>query len=612
MKGRRTISDRVELVWYGDDAPLYDHGPQHPLRPARVLLTRSLIHGLGLIDGERVTETPGPRRHRRRADAGPHRALHRRGEAGRAGGEPGDWWRYGFGPGDNPIFPDMHEASARVAGASLVAAEAVCTGRAEHAFNPSGGLHHAMPERASGFCVYDDPAIAIAWMLEHGAERIAYVDVDVHHGDGPQAIFYDDPRVLTISIHQSGATLFPGTGFPDETGAGEAEGTKANVALPPYTGDDAWLAAFARVVPPLVAAWKPDVAGHPAGLRHALHRPARAPGAVHARLSRGGRGVLHDLAHRAAGGRWLATGGGGYQWARVVPRAWTHLLRRDGRRSRRPTTSRRRGSRRRRQEPGSRKVLNDRSIFKELGTTPPPRWDLIDLRDYRAMMVQTTVGCRFRCDFCDIIQFNGGFTRPKTLESVRRRARGAVRARLPRRDLHRRRQLRRQPRGDRGDPPRDDRRSSASTTTRSRSTRRRASTSARPKLAHLLPLMKQAGFEQVFLGIENPDPAALNAMNKKQNVKVDIARTVAHHPGGGDRGHGGVHLRRRRGHARDGRRASRRSPKQTAIPTAMAGMLTPIPHTPLTERLRAEGRLMESGVLRQQHQTTTSSSSRAT
>src|SRR5206468_609815 len=162
--------------------------------------------------------------------------------AGRGG--HGDWGRFGFGPGDNPIFPHMHEASARVVGASLVAAEAVMSGRAEHAFNPAGGLHHAMPSRASGFCVYDDPAVAIAWLLRQGVQRIAYVDVDVHHGDGPQAIFYREPRVLTISIHQSGRTLFPGTGFPHEYGAGDAEGTKVNVPLPPFTGDELWMRAF--------------------------------------------------------------------------------------------------------------------------------------------------------------------------------------------------------------------------------------------------------------------------------------------------------------------------------------------------------------------------------
>ncbi|HEX9234779.1 MAG TPA: acetoin utilization protein AcuC, partial [Actinomycetota bacterium] len=181
------MSERVALVWYGD-VPWYDHGPQHPLKPARVVLTRQLILDYGLIDGSRVIETPA-------RDATDQELLLVHTEAyldavKRAGhGETGDWWRFGFGPGDNPIFPHMHEASARVAGASLVAAEAVHSGRAQHAFNPAGGLHHAMPERASGFCVYDDPAVAIRWLLEQGVERVAYVDVDVHHGDGPQAIF---------------------------------------------------------------------------------------------------------------------------------------------------------------------------------------------------------------------------------------------------------------------------------------------------------------------------------------------------------------------------------------------------------------------------------------
>ena len=315
------MSSAVELVWYGDDVPLYDHGPQHPLRPARVILTRQLIHDYGVLDGERVRETGG-------RDATEdeltlvHTARYLEAVRGAGRGEPGDWWRYGFGPGDNPIFPHMHEASARVAGCSLTAAEAVWSGRAEHAFNPAGGLHHAMPERASGFCVYDDPAIAIRWLLEQGAERIAYVDVDVHHGDGPQAIFYEEPRVLTISLHESGRYLFPGTGFTDETGSGEAEGTKANVPLPPSTGDEGWLAAFREVVPPLVRSWKPDVLVTQLGCDTHFTDPLAHLGLT-TRAYREAAKELHGLAHEAAGGRWVATGGGGYQWARVVPRAWT-------------------------------------------------------------------------------------------------------------------------------------------------------------------------------------------------------------------------------------------------------------------------------------------------
>jgi acetoin utilization protein AcuC len=315
------VSSSVELVWYGDDAPFYDLGAQHPLRPERVILTRRLIHDYGILDGGRVRETPA-----RDASDEELRLVHTEtyiDAVTRAGhGEDGDWWRFGLGPGDNPIFPRMHEASARVAGASLAAAEAVLSGRAEHAFNPAGGLHHAMPERASGFCVYDDPAIAIAWLLSRGVERVAYVDVDVHHGDGPQAIFYRDPRVLTISLHQSGRTLFPGTGFVEEFGAGDAQGTKVNVPLPPYTADGAWLDAFREIVPPLVRAWKPAVLVTQLGCDTHFTDPLAQLGLTTSTY-REAAVMLHELAHEAAGGRWIATGGGGYQWARVVPRAWT-------------------------------------------------------------------------------------------------------------------------------------------------------------------------------------------------------------------------------------------------------------------------------------------------
>ncbi len=314
------MSERVELIWYGDDAPWYDHGPQHPLRPARVVLTRELIHAFAIVDGDRVEETPA----RDAADeeiglvhTEPYVDAVRR--AGH--GERGPWGRFGFGPGDNPVFPRMHEASARVVGASLVAAEAVWSGRAEHAFNPAGGLHHAMAGRASGFCVYDDPAVAIAWLLAQGAQRVAYVDVDVHHGDGPQAIFYDDPRVLTVSLHQDGRTLFPGTGSVHETGAGEATGTKVNVPLPPGTGDAGWLWAFREIVPPLVEAFAPDVLVTQLGC-DTHHTDPLAGLALTTAAYRETAAVLHRLAHRAAAGRWVATGGGGYQWAAVVPRAW--------------------------------------------------------------------------------------------------------------------------------------------------------------------------------------------------------------------------------------------------------------------------------------------------
>ena len=166
---------------------------------------------------------------------------------------------HGLGTEDDPCFGGMQQASSHIVGASLAAARQVFDGSALHAVNISGGLHHAMANGASGFCIYNDPAIAIAWLLEQGVDRIAYVDIDVHHGDGVQAAFYDDPRVLTISLHESPKTLFPGTGDPSESGGPHALGTSMNVALPPGTGDGGWLRAFNATVPAVIEAFNPDI-----------------------------------------------------------------------------------------------------------------------------------------------------------------------------------------------------------------------------------------------------------------------------------------------------------------------------------------------------------------
>ena len=314
------MSGRAGLI-LAPEARIYDMGPQHPLRPERVLFTWNLIRACGLLELPSVEVLPG-----RTATDEEVQLVHTPefvDATKRAGhGEDGPWSRYGYGPGDNPIFPKMHEAGALVVGSSIAAAEAVLDGGVAHAFNASGGLHHAMPSRASGFCVYDDPAAAIAWMLGRGVERVAYVDVDVHHGDGVQEIFYADPRVLTISIHESGEYLFPGTGFVNERGEGDAEGTKVNVPLHPGTGDEAWLEAFREVVPPVVRRWKPDVLVTQLGCDTHATDPLAHLRLTTAAYREAGK-MLHDLAHEVTEGRWVATGGGGYQWARVVPRAWT-------------------------------------------------------------------------------------------------------------------------------------------------------------------------------------------------------------------------------------------------------------------------------------------------
>jgi acetoin utilization protein AcuC len=234
--------------------------------------------------------------------------------------------RYGLGTPDNPVVPGMHEAAALIAGASLRAAEAVWSGETGHAANMAGGLHHAMRKRASGFCVYNDAALAIARLLELGAERVAYVDVDVHHGDGVQAAFYDDPRVLTISLHESPLSLFPGTGRPGDSGGPGAEGTSVNVALPAYTGDAGWLRAFDAVVPPLVEAFAPQILVTQLGCdSHALDPLAHLELSVDAQ--RAAVAALHGLVHQHVdSGRWLLLGGGGYALVEVVPRIWSSAL----------------------------------------------------------------------------------------------------------------------------------------------------------------------------------------------------------------------------------------------------------------------------------------------
>jgi len=314
------VAGAVTVVW--DEAlTAYDLGPQHPLRPERAQLTVELARALGLLD--KVTVIPpapvGGTDLARVHDLDYLAAV----QAASADGRPLP--ERGLGAGDTPSFVGMHEASSLVCGASVAAAEAIRSGAALHAFSPAGGLHHAMPGRASGFCIYDDPAVAIAWLLEQGVARIAYVDVDVHHGDGVEAIFAADPRVLTISIHESGRFLFPGTGFAHEIGEGEAKGTIANLPLPPNTTDELYLPAFDALVPALVRAFEPEILVTQLGADSHYTDPL-AHLALTTRCYQGLAGRLHDLAHTVTGGRWLATGGGGYQWATVVPRAWNTYL----------------------------------------------------------------------------------------------------------------------------------------------------------------------------------------------------------------------------------------------------------------------------------------------
>jgi acetoin utilization protein AcuC len=227
----------------------------------------------------------------------------------------------GFDSADNPISDQLHEGTAMVAGATLVGAEAIESGAALHVFSPAGGLHHAMRSRASGFCTYDDPAIACQWLKNRG-HRVAYIDVDVHHGDGVERIFYSDPDILTISLHESGRYLFPGTGFPEDSGSGAGLGAAVNLPFVPFTWDEPWLEGFDRVVPALLRRFKPTVLVTQDGCdTHYLDPLAHLAGTTRI-WPHVGR-VFHELAHELCDGRWLALGGGGYAVREVVPRAWT-------------------------------------------------------------------------------------------------------------------------------------------------------------------------------------------------------------------------------------------------------------------------------------------------
>ena len=226
----------------------------------------------------------------------------------------------GVGSVDVPAFHGMHEASALVAGASIGAVERILAGEAEHAFSPAGGLHHALRSRASGFCVYNDVALAVAAARDAG-HRVFYVDLDVHHGDGTQALFWDDPEVLTFSIHENGRTLFPGSGWDDETGGEQARGAAVNVPLEEWSGDASWWPIVEQVIPALADTFGPTFIVSQHGCdSHALDPLAhlRLTTASYQRAC----ALIDAVAHRYCEGRWLATGGGGYDAFRVVPRSW--------------------------------------------------------------------------------------------------------------------------------------------------------------------------------------------------------------------------------------------------------------------------------------------------
>lgn len=307
---------------YSDELSQHVLSPNHPMKPVRLRYMHELMQASGLLDSPSLLQAE-PRMASRDEILRSHSSdyVDAVQVIGSGGIVPG-MHEFGIGPGDNPPRVGMYDSTALVVGSALVATELVREGKVPIAFAPAGGVHHhAMFDRASGFGVFNDVAIAIQGLIDNG-RRVAYVDIDCHHGDGVQAAFYGSDRVLTISLHESGQWLFPGTGFVDETGTAEGEGFSVNVPLAPYTQDELWLRTFDEIVPPLVRAYAPDLLFIQLGIDTHFNDPL-----THLQLTTQGftEAVARLLNLGAEFGGTIAVGGGGYDMG-AVARAWTMAM----------------------------------------------------------------------------------------------------------------------------------------------------------------------------------------------------------------------------------------------------------------------------------------------
>jgi acetoin utilization protein AcuC len=306
----------VEPVYlYAPELADYDYGSSHPLKMRRLRLTHDLTEACGLL-GRGVRRVVPRAASVDELAAGHDRAYLAALEACESGALPPAGPRHGLGYGDNPVFPGLWSVARLVAGASIEAADRVAAGETRVAMSIAGGLHHAMRDRASGFCYVNDPVLAIRRLLDRGLARVAYVDIDVHHGDGVEAAFWEDDRVLTISLHQDGRTLFPGTGFATDIGEARGRGYAVNVPLLPGADDEVVVSAFEAVVPRFLDAFQPDAVVAQLGVDSFADDPL-------ARLdlsTNGFEAMVRRIAALAP--RLVALGGGGYQVANVA-RGWT-------------------------------------------------------------------------------------------------------------------------------------------------------------------------------------------------------------------------------------------------------------------------------------------------
>jgi acetoin utilization protein AcuC len=298
------------------------------MSPVRLSLTRLLARTSGVLDRPTIHPVPAPEASEEQIltvhEAPYVRAVQQASAPGFPKGSEA-LISFGIGGEDVPAFPGMHAASARIVGGSLAAVDEILSGRSRRAVNVAGGMHHARPGSASGFCVYNDAAIAIRHALDAGMRRVLYVDLDVHHGDGVERALWNEPQAVTLSVHESGEHLFPGTGFVQDKGGAGAEGSAINVPLPARTDAAGWLRAIGAVVPALARAIDPDLIVTQHGADTHRHDPL-ADLRVTLEAQRASMLLMREVADEVCEGRWLALGGGGYAVTDVVPRSWAHLI----------------------------------------------------------------------------------------------------------------------------------------------------------------------------------------------------------------------------------------------------------------------------------------------
>lgn len=309
---------------FSHDFTLYFFHDEHPFNQKRLLLTMDLIRKLDLLTEEQLLSP-------RKATDDELTLVHNRPYIELIKKCSGDDYtiddlsQCGLDTEDTPVFPHMHDAAALIAGGTLQAVKHVASGKSDHAANLAGGLHHALSGKASGFCIYNDAAIGMAWLKRRYPDiRILYIDTDAHHGDGVQWAFYDDPTVCTLSIHETGRYLFPGTGDTTERGTGKGFGFSINVPLDAFTEDDSYAETLEAIIPEVAERFRPDMIISQHGCDAHRFDPLTHL-AASMRIYNIIPKLIHRLAHTYCDGRWVALGGGGYDIWRVVPRAWTLL-----------------------------------------------------------------------------------------------------------------------------------------------------------------------------------------------------------------------------------------------------------------------------------------------